>query len=150
MMSKLRGHKRGVKSLAVHSSGKLALSCDQDSNLCMWNLIKGRVSYKSKLDTVVEELVLSQIDNKYVGRTRNAILVRDLENPDINSRLEMNGKNIVSLCYPGTNYVMAGSSDGTVNIWDMRYVLGKQFEKEKEKLAGKWRAKKKKKQMFHT
>ena len=120
LMSKLRGHKKAVKALGVHSSGKLALSCDQDSNMCMWNLIKGRVTYKSKLETPIEELLLSQVDNKYVGRTRNSIVVRDLENPEINSTLEMDGKSIVSFCYPGTNYVLSGSANGMVGLWDLR------------------------------
>jgi len=109
-----------VKSVAVHSSGKIALSCDEDSSLCMWNLIKGRVTYKSKLAQPIDEIVLSQIDNRYVGRGRDTIVVRDMENPDVNESLGMKGKNIQSMCYPGSTYLFSGCADGTVCTWDLR------------------------------
>ncbi len=120
LMSKLRGHRRGVKSLAVHPSGKLALSCDQESYLCMWNLIRGKVSCKNKLDSAIEELVLSRLDNRYVGRTRDSLVLRDLEDAEMDLKLEMPGKTLLSMCYPGSNYVVAGCSDGTVCTWDVR------------------------------
>lgn len=46
----MRGHKSAVNSLAVHSSGRVALSVSRDATLRMWNLGKGRNSYTAKLD----------------------------------------------------------------------------------------------------
>lgn len=45
----LRGHRGGVVGLAVHPSGKLALSVGRDGTLRTWNLIKGRKAYITKL-----------------------------------------------------------------------------------------------------
>ena len=37
----LGGHKAAVNDLAVHPSGKLALSVSKDSTLKLWNLVQG-------------------------------------------------------------------------------------------------------------
>ena len=39
----------GVNSLAIHPSGKLALSAGHDMSLRTWNLIKGRVAYTTNM-----------------------------------------------------------------------------------------------------
>ena len=122
-MTKLRGHKRRVNSLAVHSSGKMALSCDQDRNLCMWNLLKGRVSYKTRLDVAFEELLFSQMDNKYVGRTRSSIIVRDLEDPEFNKKIDFGGQGqggVTSFCLGAEYEVVLGSGSGQVCTFDLR------------------------------
>ncbi|KAI0343342.1 WD40 repeat-like protein [Trametopsis cervina] len=45
----LKGHKGRVNSVAVHPSGKLALSVGKDRTLRMWDLMRGRGSASTKL-----------------------------------------------------------------------------------------------------
>ena len=45
----LRAHKGAVNTVAVHPSGKLALSAGRDKQLITWNLVKGRVAYQTAL-----------------------------------------------------------------------------------------------------
>lgn len=43
-----------VNALSVHTSGRIALSVARDCTIRMWNLVKGRTSYTSKLDAEAE------------------------------------------------------------------------------------------------
>ena len=43
-------HRKEVTSLAMHPSGRLALSTGNDAMLRLWNLVKGRCQYKARLE----------------------------------------------------------------------------------------------------
>lgn len=45
----LKGHKGRVNSVAVHPSGKVALSVGQDRTLRMWDMMRGKGSASTKL-----------------------------------------------------------------------------------------------------
>jgi protein MAK11 len=45
----LKGHKGRVNALAVHPSGKLALSVSRDRTLRMWDLMRGRAGASVKI-----------------------------------------------------------------------------------------------------
>lgn len=45
----LRGHTGAVDGLSIHPSGKLALTVGRDRTLQVWNLLKGRRAYVTKL-----------------------------------------------------------------------------------------------------
>lgn len=45
----LKGHKGRVNSVAVHPSGKLALSVGKDRTLRMWDLMRGKGAASTKL-----------------------------------------------------------------------------------------------------
>jgi protein MAK11 len=45
----LKGHKGRVNAIAVHPSGKLALSVGQDRTLRMWDLMRGKASASTKI-----------------------------------------------------------------------------------------------------
>jgi protein MAK11 len=55
----LRGHSGGVSCIAVHPSGKLALSTGKDKTVKTWNLVTGKVAFKSKLPHLFENIVWS-------------------------------------------------------------------------------------------
>ena len=46
----LRGHKARVNSVAVHPSGKVALSVGKDKTLRMWDLMRGKGVASTKLE----------------------------------------------------------------------------------------------------
>ena len=41
----LSGHKEAITSVAIHPSGKLALSVSKDNTLKLWNLVQGTMQY---------------------------------------------------------------------------------------------------------
>jgi WD40 repeat protein len=55
-LKQMKGHKGSVNSLAVHPSGRLALSVAHDRALRMWDLVKGRCTYTAKLDAEGDNL----------------------------------------------------------------------------------------------
>ena len=57
-MKTLRGHRGEVYSVAVHGTGVLALSTSHDGTLRLWDLVKGRTTFMSKLEEVAEEQAL--------------------------------------------------------------------------------------------
>jgi len=50
----LGGHKGAITAVAIHPSGKLALSSGRDRSLRLWDLVRGRCAYITKLEAVVE------------------------------------------------------------------------------------------------
>ena len=45
----MKGHKKGVSDLTIHPSGRICLSVGRDSQLNMYDLLKGRRSFTTKL-----------------------------------------------------------------------------------------------------
>jgi WD40 repeat protein len=63
----LKGHKGWVNSLAVHPSGRLALSVAHDKALRMWNLFKGRCTYTAPLEEEAQLVAFSPSGQVGVG-----------------------------------------------------------------------------------
>jgi protein MAK11 len=62
----LKGHSGGVHSIAVHPSGKLALSSGKDKMVKTWNLVTGKIALKTKLSFPVERIMWSPSGSHYV------------------------------------------------------------------------------------
>jgi len=61
----LGGHKGAVTAVALHPSGKLALSTGRDRSLRLWDLVKGRCAYITKLEAVAECVKWSEDGEAY-------------------------------------------------------------------------------------
>ena len=49
-MRTLRGHRAEISSIAIHPSGALALTTARDGTLKLWDLVKGRVTFSTKVE----------------------------------------------------------------------------------------------------
>ena len=58
--------KSGVLDIAIHPSGKLALSIGKDRKLVTWNLIKGRSAYVTNIKDVPNFVKWSPTGNKLI------------------------------------------------------------------------------------
>lgn len=85
LLKVLKGHKERVNSVAIHPSGKLALSTGKDKTLRMWDLISGHQAHKSRLQIEADKLLWNQSGTQY------AILF-----PNSFSLFAQNGQNISS------------------------------------------------------
>jgi protein MAK11 len=81
----LSGHdEQGVHTLAVHPSGRMALSGGRDGKLILWDLMKGRLAFVYKLPSLkkrnesVNHVVWSGDGNRYAFCYGNKITARDV------------------------------------------------------------------------
>jgi len=83
----LRGHDdKGVSTMAVHPSGKMALSGGRDSKLILWDLMRGRLSFVFKINKlnkgrkdIINHIVWSDDGEKYAYCTHEGnVTVRDM------------------------------------------------------------------------
>ena len=51
--------RKEVNSIAVHPSGRLALSVSADSTLRLWNLVKGKSAHESTLPIPADQVAFS-------------------------------------------------------------------------------------------
>ena len=65
-------------ALAVHPSGRLALSTGRDSVLRMWNLVKGRCQYKTSLGDCAEAVDFSPSGGAYALTCGTKVQARQL------------------------------------------------------------------------
>ena len=54
-----------MNSIAVHPSGRLALSVSRDSSLRLWNLVKGKSAHESTLSQPAERVAFSPDGSSY-------------------------------------------------------------------------------------
>lgn len=77
LLKTLKGHKERANSIAIHPSGKLALSTGKDKTLRMWDLVSGHQAFKSKLQNECEKLIWSQNGENYLLIYSNSINLFD-------------------------------------------------------------------------
>lgn len=71
----LGGHKTSVTDVAVHPTGKLALSVSKDSTLRLWNLVQGRLAFTRRLKGIGNGVEFSEDGNAYLILYENSIQV---------------------------------------------------------------------------
>ena len=74
-----KGHRSSIVGLALHPSNRLAISTGKDRRLYLWNLVKARPSFMSRLDTVLEDLTWSPCGLFYMGHSEREIRIFSVE-----------------------------------------------------------------------
>ncbi|KAK9797441.1 hypothetical protein WJX73_004949 [Symbiochloris irregularis] len=86
----MTGHSKAVTGLAVHNSGRIALSTSQDSHMRMWNLVKGKPQHKKKLAAPASAVFSN-------GR-----------------------ETVGALAFISEQEALTGAEDGCIRLWDSR------------------------------
>ena len=73
LLRQLRGHKGRVNNVAVHPTGKLALSVGKDRTLRMWDLMRGKASASVKLGKEGEIVRWSTKGDKFIVQSGSII-----------------------------------------------------------------------------
>ncbi|GAB4814604.1 hypothetical protein N2152v2_001650 [Parachlorella kessleri] len=130
-MKTMKGHRKDVNSLSVHSSGALALSCSRDGTLCMWDLVKGRSTFTTKLDSEADGVKFapggatyalmcgSQVTLHAVGGAQG--LVGELPHPRRVLCMEFSedGSHLLTGAEDGSLRAWSSSSDGVIKLWKL-------------------------------
>lgn len=115
----------GVNALAVHPTGKLALSTGGDGVLRTWNLVKGRQAYATnlmprwKLDAKhVSLLRWSPDGEKYLLAVNNKIDVYSVKIAGIKNEVELESK-VSCVEFLEDDLIAVGLEDGKVLFYDL-------------------------------
>lgn len=135
-MRTLRGHRGEISSIAVHPSGCLALTTARDGTLKLWDLVKGRVTFSTKVETEADNVEFSPSGTRYALQAGSLVVVKPVSNAggggeDGNDGEE--GEEVVGsvvklqhtrrvMCLRfgsgGDGIVMTGAEDGALRVWD--------------------------------
>uniref|UniRef100_T1IW39 Uncharacterized protein n=1 Tax=Strigamia maritima TaxID=126957 RepID=T1IW39_STRMM len=111
----LRGHKKGVTSLSVHPSGKLALSLSKDATLRTWNLVKGRSAYIINLKKVADIVEWSTSGHFYAVAIDENVDIYSVEKAGIIRSIDY-GRKIHCLSFVNDDVILIGGESGSVEI----------------------------------
>jgi protein MAK11 len=118
----LGGHKGPVNSIAIHPSGKLALSTSRDRTLRMWNLVKGRCAYIKKLPQEASQVVWSSDGMKYALACGRAVSVYEATTNEVTTTLHHKARVNAVVFLPGglngAGAIATGGEDKTVRCWN--------------------------------
>ncbi|XP_011500762.1 PREDICTED: p21-activated protein kinase-interacting protein 1-like [Ceratosolen solmsi marchali] len=123
----LKPHKGlGVDTLAVHPTGKIAMTTGRDGVLRTWNLVKGRQAYATnlvprwKIDAKnISVLKWSPNGECYLLAANNRIDIYSVESAGIEEELSFNAK-VICVEYLDDNYIAVGLADGKISIYNLQ------------------------------
>lgn len=122
----LKPHKGlSVDTLAVHPTGKIAMTTGHDGVLRTWNLIKGRQAYatnlvpKWKLEAKnISVLKWNSSGDSFLIAANTKLNIYSVETAGVEEELSFDSK-IVCAEYLNDEFFAVGLSDGTICIYDL-------------------------------
>lgn len=143
----LPGHdEKGVNCIAVHPSGKMALSGGRDGKICLWDLMRGRLAFVNKIPNpskgrkaTVNHIVWSNDGQRYAYCTHEGnIQAREMASGQTLLDIQMHpGGRANQICFIGGDdgiFLAAGCNDGGLPV----FAVGSVDEEDEE--AGTRRA----------
>lgn len=126
-MKTLRGHRHEITGIAVHFTGLLALTTSRDKTLRLWDLVKGRTTYSSKLEKEADGVLFSPSGTKYALRAGSRVTVLPVQHqehaegdPRGGAVLLDHPRRVTCFVFGSSDDIMiTGSEDGTLRAWDI-------------------------------
>lgn len=123
---------KGVNSIAVHPSGKMALSGGKDGKICLWDLMRGRLAFVHKIagggpngrKCTVNHIIWSDDGKRYAYCTHEGnITAREMEtgNDLLNINLPTSSRPN-QICFVGGEdglFLAAGCNDGGLPLFSV-------------------------------
>ncbi|MEW5301868.1 MAG: hypothetical protein WDW36_004697 [Sanguina aurantia] len=116
----MKGHRGAVNALAVHSSGRLALTTSRDCSIRMWNLVKGRCSYTSKLDLEGDSVSFCPSGARYSLVCGSKVTLHDASGEGGLLSSFTSGRRVLCTAQQHDDILLAGCEDGGIVAWDVR------------------------------
>lgn len=111
-------HRKAVNDLALHPSGKLALTVGRDECLAMVNLVRGRRSFCCRLGKEAALVKYDSSGDKFFMATEEKVSVHEAE--DARLLLEFECPKRVLCAAPAKNGLLyTGGEDRNITAWDI-------------------------------
>ncbi|KAF8639094.1 hypothetical protein AX17_001739 [Amanita inopinata Kibby_2008] len=118
----MKGHKTRVNAVAVHPSGKVALSVGKDRTLRMWDLMRGKGCASTKLGKEGEIVRWSTDGSKFVVQSGSTMDIYDTEMNLLHTITHPSRLHDVKFCQrvsgPG-EVLLAGAEDGKLSVYEI-------------------------------
>ncbi|RZC37527.1 p21-activated protein kinase-interacting protein 1-like [Asbolus verrucosus] len=120
-----KAHKgAAILDIAVHSSGKLALTLGADCSLCTWNLVKGRQAYiinlnsKCKDARSLEKILWASDGVRFVLHGGKYTEIWSIESGGVLKQVEHEEK-VTSCSWLSDSVLLVGHEDGQISILNL-------------------------------
>ncbi|RUP51371.1 WD40-repeat-containing domain protein [Jimgerdemannia flammicorona] len=118
----MKGHTARVNSVAVHPTGKIALSVSADKTVRLWNLMTGRKASVNKLTKEGELVVWNTAGDQYAIMFDRDVSIYNVEDAKIRKTIQLKSRFLSMQYYrrdaDGREFLVTGSEDRVVRIWD--------------------------------
>lgn len=128
----LGGHKAMVNSIAIHPTGKLALSVSKDRTLRMWNLIKGRSAFIRRLEAEATQVFFSPDGLKYGLLSGRTVSIFDVENNQVLCKLSHDAS-IHAARFVSNDLVVSMGEINAIMVWNVSGKLLAEIQNEELK-----------------
>lgn len=112
-------HKAVVNDIAVHNSGRLALSVAGDRTLILWDLTKGKPAYKTKLSNMPKRVYWSPHCNLFVVQFDSQVQVYSADTGNSVKSIHFSSK-IRDVLFLTERIIVAGCEDSCFRICDLQ------------------------------
>eukprot|EP01080_Neovahlkampfia_damariscottae_P011153 gene11153-3975_t len=115
---KVQGHKGRILSIAIHPSGKAALTVGEDRKLKLWNLSNGSCDFSTTMRNVCTQVEWSPSGDSFSYIKQSEVKVYDTESLELIITLA-HEKNVLCLQYITDNLIITGGENKAICIWDI-------------------------------
>ncbi|XP_003388740.1 PREDICTED: p21-activated protein kinase-interacting protein 1-like [Amphimedon queenslandica] len=114
----LKGHKGPVSCVAVHPSGRLALSVGKDRTIRTWDLSTGRCAFIKKFPQALDLVVWSPVGDSYVISSNNHFSLFHVETGPILLQVNV-GHHINSIVFITDDIIAVGSESSDILFYSV-------------------------------
>lgn len=116
----MEGHKGEVNDLSIHPSGSVALSVGRDSELRIWNLVKGRITYHSRLACEASAVAFASDGLSYALVCGRDASFHSMEASGVQLADMPHPTKVQTSSFHGPHGFLTGCEDGSLRLWDSR------------------------------
>ena len=115
---RMKGHKGAVLDIAIHPSGRAALSVGADKKMMLWNLTTGKCNYTSALQAEASAVLWSPSGDEYLLVCREALQLLQLRTTTLLHSFRHSDAPALCAAFARGGLLLSGAEDATVRLWD--------------------------------
>ncbi|XP_046578076.1 p21-activated protein kinase-interacting protein 1-like isoform X2 [Haliotis rubra] len=114
-----KGHKDAVNCIAVHPSGKLALTVGKDRALHTWNLVRGRSAYITNIKQAADIVLWSPDGTRFLIVFSNRIDIYKTETSSVYHSVSVD-RRVNAAVFLRSNVIAYGGEGGDIVIYNIK------------------------------